>query len=73
MKVTLDLKSLVSESRRKPKKKKGRGLMLSGFMKIVSSDLGEQLTKAVEDGDGDRIESLMKQIGAKMRSRFEKQ
>lgn len=73
MKISVHVGNLVSESRRKPKQKKGRGLMLSGFMKIVSSDLGEQLTKAVEDGDGDRIESLMKQIGAKMRSRFEKQ
>lgn len=62
---------LTSESRGK-KKKKGRGLMLSGFMTIVSGELGEKLTSAVEAGDGDRIESLMKQIGSKMREKFQK-
>ena len=72
MQVTITLASESRGKKRGKKQKKGRGLMLSGFMKIVSTELGEQLTRAVESGDGDAIQSTMIKIGSKMRERFAK-
>jgi hypothetical protein len=66
------MKVLVSVSKKKGgKKKTGRSLMLSTIMPFLSGDLGEQIQTAVEKEEGEKVEALMKQVGAKLRAKFE--
>lgn len=66
------MKVFVSVSKKKGgKKKTGRSLMLSEIMPHLSGDLGEQIQAAVEKQDGEKVESLMKQVGAKLRAKYE--
>jgi len=66
------MKVFVSVSKKKGgKKKTGRSLMLSTIMPFLSGDLGEQIQTAVEKEEGEKVEALMKQVGAKLRAKFE--
>lgn len=62
---------MVSLSKKKKGgKKTGRSLMLSEIMPFLSGDLGEKIQAAVEQQDGDRVELLMKHVGAKLREKY---
>jgi hypothetical protein len=70
---TIDVSSvLTSLSRRKKKTKKGRSLMLSEIMPLLSGSLGEQVQTAIEQQDGDKVKQLMTQVGEALRTKYAK-
>lgn len=55
----------------KGKKKSGRSLMLSEIMPFLSGDLGEQIQRAIEEENGERVQELMQKVGSKLRAKYE--
>lgn len=68
--MIIKLESL-SKGKKKGKKKSGRSLMLSEIMPLLSGSLGEQIQSAIEKEDGDQVQSLMRQVGAKLKAKYE--